>query len=134
MSEILRVLRRIAFGGCSATPFVQYSIICHTHADHIVRDSRITVVGPVANLRRSNRLVVDPDDMVRIYVDCEKLDIFVMGRRTLKQFRITKRLHCHPILLKHGKEYALYVDDFDLDDVLKAILKRTFDFEGMCEC
>ncbi len=117
MPEILRVLRKIAFGGCSASPFVQYSLVGHCHADHIVKDPQITVVGPVANLKRNNRLIVDPDDMARIYVDCEKLDLFVMGRRTLKQFGVEKKLHSYPILLKHENEYALYIDDFDLNDV-----------------
>jgi len=114
--ELLSIVKAVAFGGCSTTPLVQYSIVGHDHKDHVVRDTKITVVGPV-RVRRSNILYVAPGDHVRIRLEHGKLDIWVLGLGDLRQFGITRRLHSFPVVLKHKQEYAIYVDDLDIDDV-----------------
>jgi len=114
--DLLSIVKSVAFGGCSATPLVRYSIVGHDHLDHLVRDTRVTIVGPV-RVRRSNVLYIAPGDHMRIRLEHGKLDIWVLGLRDLRQFRINRRLHSFPVVLKHGQEYAIYVDDLDIDDI-----------------
>jgi len=129
-----KFLRLVAWGGCTVSklpvPIYPYSIVCHTHKDHIPKSENIIVVGPVAFLRRSmkSKIPVDPDDSRGTTISCGsvKARIYVLGRKTLGEMGVEKRLHVFPVLVQVEDEMLLYIDDFNLGDVseIKKILKH----------
>jgi len=115
-----KFLEKVAWGGCSAIRCPEYSIVGHTHRDHIPKRLDIVVAGPVAFLKRNEKykLVVDPDgSRATITVDGIEAKIYVLGKRTLNSYGITRKLHTYPVVVIVGDECALYIDDFDMDDV-----------------
>jgi hypothetical protein len=114
----MRVVKEIAFGGCSLNLSPSISIIGHDHLDHIPISTSILVVGPIRRIHRTNVLYVHYDEYTRITVNGRKITVFVCGRKTLKTFGLENiRLHTNPILIQDGQEIAIYVDDIDVKDV-----------------
>ncbi len=119
-SDLEKFIELVAWGGCSAIRCPEYSIVGHTHRDHIPKRLDIVVVGPVAFLKRDEKykLVVDPDgNRATITVDGIEAKIYVFGKRTLSSYGIDRKLHTYPVMVIVGNECALYIDDFDIGDI-----------------
>jgi hypothetical protein len=130
--RLVKILRKVAFGGCAISN-VQYSIVGHDHRDHIVADQDIIVVGPVREtVRRHNVLRVAPDHTSWIHLDKKtKLFLWVLGRKALSGFGINAKLHTFPVVLQAKDEFAIYIDDLDVEDIehvkkLLTELKKTY--------
>ena len=116
--RIANTLRKLAFGGCAVNTNPSYSVVGHDHKDHIVRDLNITVVGPVRpHVRSRNVLRVSPGDFVKLHVSSSEILVWVLSTWHLRQLGIPRRLHTFPVVLKVEDEFAVYIDDIDIEDV-----------------
>ena len=105
-----KFLEKVTWGGCSAIRCPEYSIVGHTHRDHIPKNPDIVVVGPVAFLNRKEKLVVDPDgSRATVTVESIEAKIYVLGKRTLNSYGITGKLHTYPAVVIVGDMCALYI-------------------------
>ena len=91
------------------------------------------MVGPVREtVRRHNVLRVAPDHTSWIHLDKKtKLFLWVLGRKALSGFGINAKLHTFPVVLQAKDEFAIYIDDLDVEDIehvkkLLTELKKTY--------
>ncbi len=144
----------VAFGGFTLAETVykpRYSIIGHWDADHVVVSEDVVIFAPLKPPRRIedfvNRWYMQiPFNKLRAVcsIGQETLYARALGDRELQEIDISERFHrtspsrstvpIRLILVKNitetsvEKEIMLYIDDFDVGDVLK--VKRLIDWHA----